>query len=89
MKTFEDLDFTLPCGSVLITRRARLNFDNGYGVSVIQGEGAYTSNKEEYELAVLKDDGLCYDTNITDDVMGASIKNRNHGHYETITGAVK
>lgn len=50
-------------------------FLNGYGASVICG-GTYTYGDDEhpYELAVLKfygeASGLCYDTPITDDVIG-------------------
>ena len=51
-------------------------FENGYGASVISG-GTYTYGGDEglQELAVLKfkEDGkysLCYDTEITDDVLG-------------------
>jgi hypothetical protein len=50
-------------------------FGNGYGASVISG-GTYTYGGEQglKELAVLKFKGddwsLCYDTEITDDVIG-------------------
>lgn len=51
-------------------------FDNGYGASVISG-GTYTYGADQglKELAVLKfGDGdnykLCYETEITDDVLG-------------------
>ena len=47
-----------------------LEFDNGYGVSVICGFGAYGNNDKPYELAILKNGSLCYDTEITDDVIG-------------------
>lgn len=45
-------------------------FSNGYGASVIQN--CYSKGYKDglYELAVLKDDGLCYDTPITSDVIG-------------------
>lgn len=45
-------------------------FANGYGASVITGGIAYCNEAQPYELAVLKDDDLCYDTPITDDVIG-------------------
>ena len=57
-------------------------FDNGYGVSVVRYKSeiglpdflSYTSNEDEWELAVIKgkedDWDLCYDTHITDDVIG-------------------
>lgn len=46
------------------------NFDNGYGASVITGSIAYCNKLQPYELAVLKHGKLCYDTPITDDVIG-------------------
>lgn len=45
-------------------------FDNGYGASVITGSIAYCNNVQPYELDVLKHGELCYDTPITDDVIG-------------------
>ena len=48
----------------------RIYFDNGYGASIITGWGAYSSHQGEYELAVLKDGSLCYDSGLTDDVIG-------------------
>lgn len=46
------------------------SFANGYGASVITGGIAYCTEGQPYELAVLKDNDLCYDTPITDDVIG-------------------
>ena len=46
------------------------NFDNGYGASVITGGIAYCNEAQPYGLAVLRHDELCYDTPITDDVIG-------------------
>lgn len=48
----------------------RFSFNNGYGASVITGGIAYCNEAQPYELAVLKHDELCYDTPITDDVIG-------------------
>lgn len=45
-------------------------FSNGYGASVVQNCYSYGHEDGLYELAVLKDDGLCYDTPITNDVIG-------------------
>lgn len=50
-------------------------FDNGYGASVVFHSGSYGSDQGLKELAVIKFyDGdkwhLCYDTEITDDVLG-------------------
>ena len=46
-------------------QRIRIMFPNGYGASIIKGDGSYG-----VELAVITDEGLCYDTDITDDVIG-------------------
>lgn len=52
----------------------RFKFENGYGASVIKHYGSYGYEEDLFELAVLKFDGgkckLCYDTSITDDVIG-------------------
>lgn len=45
-------------------------FQNGYGVSVIKHTGSYGGNHGLYELVVLKDNDICYDTEITNDVIG-------------------
>jgi hypothetical protein len=59
--------------------QAKHFFPNGYGVSVVQftspyGGGSYGADEGLYELAVLQgleeDWEICYDTPITDDVMG-------------------
>ena len=54
--------------------QARHFFDNGYGVSVIKSSNSYGGSRGLYELAVLQgleeDWKICYDTSITDDVMG-------------------
>jgi len=51
--------------------QAKMLFNNGYGVSVINGGGAYTKGDDEYELAVYGRGGeMCFDTPITDDVLG-------------------
>ena len=49
-------------------------FDNGYGASVIRHNFSYGGREGLFELAVIKfyceDWSLCYDTPITDDVLG-------------------
>lgn len=50
--------------------QATVTFKNGYTASVITGSGAYGGEQGLYELAVLKNGHLCYDTPITDDVIG-------------------
>ena len=49
---------------------ASVMFDNGYGASVITGSMFYTDETRPYELAVIDKHGLCYETPITDDVIG-------------------
>lgn len=49
---------------------SRTNFDNGYGVSVVKNPYSYGGKENKYELAVLKDGSICYDTEITNDVLG-------------------
>jgi len=45
--------------------QTKYSFPNGYGASVISGNGI-----RQFEVAVLEADGsLCYDTQITDDVI--------------------
>ena len=69
MKTFNDLQFkTHPQLSGVISR---IIFDNGYGASVVKHEFSYGGKDGLYELAVLNKDGeLCYDTPVTNDVIG-------------------
>jgi len=68
MTTFNDLEFK-PQSHGLGGVRARTEFPNGYGASIIRGPHTY-GGPELYELAVLKDGDLCYDTPVTDDVLG-------------------
>ena len=46
-------------------------FPNGFGASVVKHDMSYGGKKGLWELAVLDaDGGLCYDTDITSDVIG-------------------
>ena len=45
-------------------------FDNGYGASVIRHRGSYGFAQGKWELAVLQDNDITYNTPITDDVIG-------------------
>lgn len=47
-----------------------IGFKNGYEASIITGKYTYTDKEHPYELAVLKNGELCYDTPITNDVIG-------------------
>jgi len=53
---------------------ARHFFPNGYGVSVVQFPGSYGYDLGLYEVAVVEgveeNWKICYDTEITDDVIG-------------------
>jgi hypothetical protein len=69
MKTFKDLKFKQhPSADGIISR---ITFENGYGASVVRHEYSYGGKDGLFELAVLDSDGkLCYDTPITNDVIG-------------------
>jgi len=52
-----------------------INFDNGYGASIVCHDFSYggpfrVGKSNLYELAILHNGELCYDTPITDDVLG-------------------
>lgn len=51
-------------------QRAVVNYDNGYQASVITGGWAYSTEDEPYEIAVMCNYDLCYDTHITNDILG-------------------
>jgi len=70
MRTFKDLSFNTVEDNINWIR-AFMKFDNGYGVSVVKGPHSYGGKVGLYELAVLDSDGdVCYDTPITDNVIG-------------------
>ena len=70
MKTFRDLEFVSHPVHIEGVQ-ARIQFDNGYGASVVKTPHSYGGDKGLYELAVLGTDGhLTYDTPITNDVIG-------------------
>jgi hypothetical protein len=70
MKTFNEIEFkTNPMGEDFgIVSRTK--FDNGYEVSVVKSQYSYGGEKGLYELAIFKDGEICYDTDITGDVIG-------------------
>ena len=45
-------------------------FPNGYGASVIKHDFSYGGKDGLWEMAVLKEGELCYNTHITNDVIG-------------------
>ena len=70
MKTFNDLEFK-ELDSFYNGVQSRIQFDNGYGASVVKHDYSYGGRDGLYELAVLGANGdLIYGTPITDDVIG-------------------
>jgi len=60
-------------------------FPNGYGASVIRHSHSYGGKHGLWELAVIdKDENLCYDTEITDDVIGYLTEDTVVDHLEQI-----
>ena len=69
MKTFEDLVFNPhPCPFGFDTQ-AVMEFPNGWGLSVVNGEYAYC-DEDTYEVEILWLGGIDYSTELTDDVLG-------------------
>lgn len=52
------------------SKQAKMDFENGYGISVLFGSIFYSNGIDTYEVGILKDGSLCYDTPITNDVIG-------------------
>ena len=70
MKTFKDLEF-VPHAAGMGGVMSRIQFENGYGASVVKTDYTYGGDKGLYELAVLDSNGsLTYATSVTDDVIG-------------------
>ena len=70
MKTFKDIEFKPNPMGAEYGIVSRTQFDNGYEVSVVKSPHSYGGDKGLYELAIFKDGEICYDTPITDDVIG-------------------
>jgi hypothetical protein len=68
MKTFQDLEFKphTMMGGI----NARIVFENGYGASVAKTSYSYGGKDGLFELAVLYEGEITYNTPITDDVLG-------------------
>ncbi len=66
---FKDLEFKeLPDGSGIY---CRIQFENGYGASIVKHKYSYGGDKGLYEIAVLdSSDEITYTTSVTDDVIG-------------------
>ena len=64
----KDLDFAAHwMGS---GQQAIVWFENGYGASIVTGPLFYSSPSSPYEIAVLNENGITYNTPITGDVCG-------------------
>ena len=72
MKKFQDLPFfPINDAPFMVGKKARMHFDNGYGVSVVSHSYSYGGKDGLYEVAVLdSNDELTYDTPVTNDVIG-------------------
>jgi len=76
MKTFKDLEFkkhSIANSGIeryKDARQAELNFKNDYGVSVIFGSCFYSNGINTYEVAILYNGHISYNSGITDDVIG-------------------
>ena len=72
MKKFQDLPFSpINDAPFMVGKKARMHFDNGYGVSVVSHSYSYGGRSGLYEVAVLdSNDELTYDTPVTNDVIG-------------------
>jgi len=70
MKTFNDIEFKPNPMGEDFGIVSRTQFDNGYEASVVKSDYTYGGKNGLYELAVFKDGEICYDTPITDDVIG-------------------
>ena len=70
MKTFKDLEFKdHPNGMGGV--QAKIQFDNGFGASIVKTPFSYGGTRGLYELAIFGKDGdITYDTPITSDVLG-------------------
>ena len=47
-----------------------VEFENGYGASIISHDGSYGGDHGLFEVAVLHDDIIVYDTPVTKDTVG-------------------
>ena len=67
MKTFKDIVFTAR-DPIIGGIRGVIEFENNYGISVIKGKHCY-QDEGTYEVGILFEGSLTYDTDITSDVL--------------------
>ncbi len=72
MKKFKDLEFKTREGFEILDggEQARMNFSNGYGVSVLFGDTWYSNGVDTYELGVTRGKALVYPFEGYEDVHG-------------------
>ena len=71
MKQFKDLEFISCNDKFMSGKQSRIQFDNGYGASVVSHNFSYGGDLGLYEIAILDNKGqICYFTPITNDVIG-------------------
>ncbi|MDD4730072.1 MAG: hypothetical protein PHN55_15140 [Dysgonamonadaceae bacterium] len=87
IKTFKDLEFEMHPISlnakslkdtkemVANSKHAVIEFENSYGVSVLFGDIFYSNGIDTYEVVIMKDKHVCFDTPLTDTVL--AYKNEN------------
>jgi len=61
MKTFKDLSFEEFKNEVIGGKKTRINFENGWGASVVSHNSSYGGAEGLYELAVLFENEIHYD----------------------------
>lgn len=47
-----------------------VEFDNGYTASIVCNDMSYGSHRGLFEIAILYNDSIVYDTGLTEDVIG-------------------
>lgn len=61
MKTFKDLEFEEFSNEIMTGKKCRIQFENGWGASVVSHSFSYGGREGLYELAVLFEDDIHYD----------------------------
>jgi len=61
MKTFKDLEFEEIKNEIMSGKKTRINFENGWGASVVSHNSSYGGAEGLYELAVLFENEIHYD----------------------------
>lgn len=88
MKTFKDLVFE-PHPVWKGGYQAKMEFPNGFGISVITGAPEMYCNSDTYEVAVLKNGICCFSTPLTDNVLGYQTRRQVTRIMKAIQGFTK